>query len=344
MANVDAEVVFCANPDCRVAETGRCVEGFELGVCPHYGRGAGEGGEGEPSGKGKPVEREGDSTRLAAAETLELSEASRLLRAGEGRVIAILGPTASGKTSLIASLYDLFQEGAVGGVEFSGSQTLHAFERTCHDARMGSRRGEPHMSCTPRGEVQFYHLEVGGGIARDGLSLIVGDRAGEEYLEAADDASVATAFSEVVRANSLTVLVDGERLLDAGARHNLSSEIKLILQALRDGGAMRAGSRLALVLTKLDAVRESPHSERAARDFDRLFVDLRRLFRDVLSTVEQFQIAAAPKTVALPRGTGIPELLSFWLQQAVAPAKHDRPPPQFDRAFARLLPVNESAE
>ena len=43
----------------------------------------------------------------------------------------------------------------------------------------------------------------------------------------------------------------------AGARHNVRSEIVLMLQALHDGDALRVGSRLALVLTKLDAVQDS---------------------------------------------------------------------------------------
>jgi Double-GTPase 2 len=343
MANVHPQVV-CANPECRVTETGRCVEGLKLETCPRYGHEVIEAGEADAGDFEERLENKEKSIALPKAQTLKTAEASSLLRAGDGRVVAILGPAASGKTSLIASLYDLFQEGPVVGIEFSGSRTLHAFEETCHDARMASRRGEPHMIRTPRGEVRFYHLEIGGGIAGDSLALILGDRAGEEYREAADDASIATAFLEVDRADSLTVLVDGERLLDAGARHNVLGETKLMLQALRDGGALRLGSRLALVLTKLDTVQDSIYAERATRDFDRLSVDVRRLFGDVLSTVERFEIAASPKTGALQRGTGIPELLSFWLRPAVAPTSPPRPAPQFVRAFARVLPLDECAE
>ena len=195
-----------------------------------------------------------------------------------------------------------------------------------------------------RGEVRFYHLEIGGGAAGDGLVLVLGDRAGEEYREAADDTSIATGFAEVLRADLLTVLVDGERLLDAGARHNLRGEITLLLQALRDGESLRAGSRLALVLTKLDAVRASPYAERATRDFDALLADLRRHFGDVLSNIEPFHIAASPKTDLLARGTGVAELLCFWLEPAAEPTHAARPAPAFNRAFARLKPLDEPTE
>ena len=96
------------------------------------------------------------------------------------------------------------------------------------------------MSRTPRGEVRFYHLEIGKRATTENISLLLGDRAGEEYRELADDPSRAVSLAELARADSLTVLVDGERLLDAGARHNLHSEIILMLQGLRAGaGAWR---------------------------------------------------------------------------------------------------------
>ena len=340
----DAGVVVCANPDCRVADTGRCVDGFELDACGSYGHDGDEENDSSAVNDEELVESGVESIQLAVAGTLTPSEASGLLRAGEARVIAILGPPGSGKTSLVASLYDLFQVGPVEGIEFSRSRTLHAFESACHDARSASRRTEPDMNRTPLGGVRFYHLEIGGGDAGECLALIMGDRSGEEYREIANDASSSFAFSEVVRADSLTVLVDGERLLDTGARHNVRSEIVLMLQALLDGDALQLGSRLALVLTKLDAVQESGHAQRAVSDFDSLFNQLRRRFGEALSAIEAFQIAASPKTDRLPRGTGVPQLLSFWLKPAVTPAKPPVPILSFDRAFIGILPLDEPSE
>ena len=48
---------------------------------------------------------------LAKSERLNLEEASAVMRAAPTRVIGIIGPTSSGKTSMIASLCDLFQQG-----------------------------------------------------------------------------------------------------------------------------------------------------------------------------------------------------------------------------------------
>lgn len=336
--NDSGSEITCANPDCRVAETGKCVEGFETGKCPHFGH-----APTDMSADDQAAQKASTTSgiRLPGADTLAAPDAAKLLRAGDARVIAIIGPSDSGKTSLIASLYDLFQEGPVALVEYARSTTLHAFEHTCHDARAASRRKIPHINRTPRGEVRFYHLDVGGGPAGEALTLALADRAGEEYRSTADDASIVTSFPEVRRADSLTVLVDGERLLDTGARHNLRSEIMLILQALKDGGAVQIGQRLALVLTKLDLVQGSPARLRVEADFSVLFDNIVRLFGPMFSKVQKFTIAASPKADTVPRGTGVPELFTFWLQPA-APAPTKAPPKQApSRSFARVQPLAE---
>ena len=331
--NVD---VICANPDCRIAETGKCVEGIETGKCPHFGHAPVDVSEADSENS-----ETSEGVSLPAADTLAVADAAGLLRSGDTRIIAVIGPSDAGKTSLIASLYDLFQEGPVSEIEYARSYTLHAFELACHDARAASRRNVPHISRTPRGEVRFYHLDLGGGPAGSAITLAMADRAGEEYRSAADDASIVTAFPEVCRADSLTVLVDGERLLDAGARHNLRSEIMMILQAFVDGGAVQPGQRLALVLTKMDLVQASPNQARAEGDFAGLNANIERLFGHVFPFIQAFKVAASPKGDAMQRGMGVPDLLTFWLQPAVpAPTS---PPARlaFARAIARLRPLDE---
>lgn len=335
----------CSNPDCRVAETGRCVEGLELSACPNYRQEAFDSLV--EDGLADPVDGHDEVDGIVAlpsAATLSLEEASSVLRQGKSRVVAVLGPSDSGKTSLIASLYDLFQHGPVEGIEFARSRTLHAFEESCHNARAASRRSEPEMNRTPFGEVHFYHLEIGGLPVEEHISLLLGDRAGEEYLAAADDISVVTGFAEVARADVLTVLVDGERLVDTRTRHNLRSDITMVLQALHDGEALSPTTRLALVLTKLDIVSSSEREEQALNDFNTLLEEIQRLFGSSIAEVEPFKIAASPKSFAIRRGTGVSGLLKFWLSPVLTP----KPPVPLQnrsaRFFSMLRPFDDSLE
>lgn len=336
LVDEDATIIQCANPDCRVHETGRCVEGLELGSCSYYGQEPeSEDGEFEDS----ESEELDSSVSLPSSETMTSAEATRILCQIESRVIAVIGPSDSGKTSLIASLFDLLQSGPILGAEFSRSRTLMAFEHTCHDARSASRRSAPHMNRTPIGTASFYHIEV--GIDGKHLALLLGDRAGEEYRVAADDISVVAGFSEVSRADTLTLLIDGERLLDSGARHNLRSDVMMMLQSFQEGGGLHARSRLALVLTKLDAIQSSPHQERALRDFDSLVGSIQQLYSTALLEIAAFQIAASPKSYAIERGTGLPQLLSFWLKPPTFANEVDVDRSICRRAFTSLQPLEE---
>jgi len=313
MTDVDGNIITCSNPECRVGETGKCVEGLELVACQNYGKAAVEPEKIE-SDNAEEKSRTNTVVTLSSAAKLTIPEATRILRQRQCKVIAVIGPHDAGKTSLIASMFDLFQEGPVGGVEFASSKTLHAFELACHDARCTSNRAIPHSERTKHGEgIKFYHLDVRGAAAKEGMTLILGDRAGETYRKATDAVEDAHEFCEVDRADSLTILVDGERLLDSAARHDVRSDIELIVQALVEAEVVLHKPRVALALTKIDAVQKSPHAGRAERDFDNILKSLRSIFAGNFTCIEPFKVAASPKFTNFKRGYGISELLNFWL-------------------------------
>lgn len=335
-AAMSDEAVICSNPDCRVAETGKCVEGLELADCPHYG----ETAEVEETEEG--VEAEAPlGVALPNGAALSLVDAGVLIRRADSRLIALIGPRETGKTSLIVGLYDLFQLGEVDGVGFARSSTLHAFEMACHDARDASRRGVPHTERTQRGEVLFYHLDLDGGTAGDGITLLLADRSGEEYSEVADDVSAAAELAEIRRADAITILIDGGRLLDAGKRHNIKSEVIMILQGLIDAGAISCEQRIGLVLTKLDLIKASTHEARAEEDFTGLRDQILGNFPGIITRLDIFRIAASPSINAGMRGDGVDEVLQFWLQPAPTIATAMITPPRIQRLFGQLRQLSE---
>jgi hypothetical protein len=337
--------VICGNPDCRVADDNKCVEGYDLDKCPFYGRSLEENSEAAEQEKVEKEEEEKENklvgTPLDLALALEVGGATRALRQSASRVIAIVGAQDSGKTSLIAGLYDLFQVGPVAGVSFAGSSTLHALEEVCHDARAASLRDVAHSERTKRGEVKFFHVDLRIPGRPDQIALLIGDRTGEDYEEVADTVANVAPMVELKRAGTVTILVDGKRLCDAAARHDAINALQLIVQGLREGGAFDHRPRLALVLTKHDDVLSSPNVARAMEDVNRILEALRRRHGAAFSKIELFVTAASPKNVEVtPRGTGLPELLAFWLEPTAIP---DIPvqPIASERVFARLEPREE---
>lgn len=327
--------IICANLDCNIAVDGKCIEGLDRESCPNFGR--------------SPPEQEGLSESdtvpaqtfhyLSPSAVLEPAAASRHLAARVSRVVAVIATHDAGKTSLIAAVYDAFQRGPVAGMAFAGSSTLHSFELACHDSRSASRREEASIFRTPRGDARYYHVDLCPAAGGEVLTLLIADRAGEEYLVVSHDVANAEPLFEVRRADTLVVLIDGARLTDAKERHNVRAEIEGIIQGLQDGDALNGRQRLAIVLTKKDAVMGSERAAPAQADFSRLVESIRTTFGSGFAEIESFETAASPKVANAKRGQGLPELLTFWLKApvvaAVAPLKA-----QPVRDFERLKEVD----
>lgn len=256
---------------------------------------------------------------FAAGTKLTMRDATALLRRRSCNVIAIVGPYDSGKTSLVASLYDLFQSGPIHSAEFVASRTFHALEMASHHSRIASGRAKPDSERTPVGKAGFYHLDIVPTQQASVVTLLLGDRAGEEYRSAGNDVELAGEFPELARANVITLLVDGERLIDLETRHNVPTQIEGMLRAFVEAGVTSTTQYVALVLTKLDAVNGSDQANTVHTHFDNLLERLRTRYGRHFAAVESFEVAAAPRIEGVPRGTGMADLLTFWLSTSLVP-------------------------
>lgn len=334
MNNPTPQPVRCGNPGCKVAETGKCIEGLDPPSCANYGK--------EPRSTEESTERTNDPVEIqtiqfSSASHLSTDEATQLLGRYPTQVVAILGPHDAGKTSLIARVYEMFQRGPILGYAFAGSRTLHAFEWVCHDSRSASERDTPDTERTKRGDVNFYHLDVGHPASDTITTLLLADRAGEEYREAADNISRARELDELRRANVITLLVDGERLSNLRTRHSVVQQVSDMLLAIHQAGVLSPHQRLALVLTKLDLVQESAQHDQAIAGFSELHSDLEKKYATTVSQVAKYEVAALPKSPTVGAGYGVAGLFEYWLQIPfpVACSREERQVP--DRAVDRYV-------
>jgi len=329
----------CSNEECKVAVDGKCVEGYSLDECPHATRLSVD----DISEVGEDVLSPAPPTvlNLSLGDALDREDASALQCRRTSRTIGIIGPNNSGKTSLVAGVYDLLQGGPVGGVSFAGSSTLIGFEKICHNARAASRRDAPHTERTIAGaDATFLHLDLrpnGGEV----MSVFIGDRSGEDYLAAADDLTRAGDFFEIRRADVVTLLVNGEHLVSSEHRHEAKAATPQIVDALIESRALRLGCRLAIVLTKEDSVLASANADRAHREFGDLVEAIKSTHGGYLGEVGSFVVAASPRdSTHVKRGEGVDQLLSYWLAAAPAPRSVQRPKTESSRMID-LLDANE---
>jgi hypothetical protein len=326
--------ICCGNPVCKVAENDQCIEGLVPASCPHYGK---TPTPAEDAAAESEVPPPPPTVRFSDAEKLSLDRATQLLRQRPSRVVAILGPEKSGKTTLIAGLYGKFLNAPFASFEFARSTTLHAFESACHLSRLASGRATPDTERTKHGAFGFFHLDLAHTETQECHTLLLGDRAGEEYMAATNTVAAAQAFAEVQRATTITLLVDGAQLARIEHRHNIIGDVELLLQALMEAGVIGLSQQLAIVLTKLDLVDAAPDAARARAAFDGLVKSLTNRYTDTFASIKVFLTAASPASTTTPQGLGIDELLHYWMKPPLhLPNPPSRPPVTPWRAIGRF--------
>lgn len=232
----------------------------------------------------------------------------------------------------------------MGNYAFAGSSTLHAFERACHDARAASNRDESHMERTDRGPETYFHLDLADVSREEKQTALFANRDGEAYMDTQANPDLAVGYPELRRCDTLTVLADGMKLLDDSERHQVLNDVCLTIRAFEEAGQTRSWQQLAIVLTKIDAVRKADNTangERAVRHFERIVADVREEFSHRFVDVQSFHVSASPKGEIGERGEGMEDLLTYWMNEPKR-FKHAGSASQVEpsvRAFGRLRPI-----
>jgi hypothetical protein len=188
---------------------------------------------------------------------LKVQEASAIARQAFTNVVLFAGTVKSGKTTLLASLYLLFQKGPFAGYLFAGSDTLIGFETRNYFALCASNRTEP---TTPRTIVSEYlHLRVRhddlSGVARD---VLLCDLSGEDFREAKDSTDACRRLEIIRRADYFVLLVDGEKLCDSTQRNRSKNEPITLLRNSLDSEMLSSDSSVDVLFTKWDLIEADP--------------------------------------------------------------------------------------
>lgn len=280
-------------------------------------------------------------------EALEGQEALAVTQAVPARVVVVAGPAESGKTTLVAGLYEMFHLGPFAGYLFAGSRTLVGFERRCHLARRASGLETPDTERTSRSSGQpMLHLRVRPD-GRAAADLLITDIYGEAFRHAADSTDECQRLGVLRRADHVAVLLDGARLAALKTRQQPFVEADALLRSCEDAGMLDSTSQVQVVVTKADLLRAD--GEAGGRRFvaDRLkWLSDRHAPR--LGRLATFEVAVRPTVESgLGVGHGLSPLFTEWVEQprrAVGVRSVARPAElhsEYDR-FARAWPVASS--
>lgn len=316
----DSMSIRCAQDGCTVPSGGRCLEGFHPPVdCPFYGRSAPVPAVVDPSEEeDDPVRSEGLPESgwhsLPSGLQMDASSAAAIMKQARSRVVVLAGGTESGKTTLLASLFDCFHDGTFAGFRFAGSRTLVAFEQRCHLSRLASMADRPRTPRTVLGTSGFLHLrlqsegETGG--TRD---LLFWDFTGEVFQRARDSAAEARKLQVIRRADHFVLLVDGEQLVSPAARHKAASDARTLLRSLLDADVLLPHTNVQIVISKWDVIQSAGGDAPVHAFLEAFRAQIRSEFEGRIPKMDFHETAARPDTPVLPFAYGLQRLTRAWV-------------------------------
>lgn len=209
-----------------------------------------------------------DTTAPWSGQHVQYGQLEEVTRRSLPRLIAVLGPQASGKTSFLASLFLQIANGQYGTLpyRFASSRTLLAFDQLVVRANQWS--GLPHAQIVDHTSndagSQFLHLgfrPLKQGSSTPGLEprhvdVLLSDIAGERAMSWSQKASgeAATTMAFVRHADAVLVLIDADRLSGPDGRAydgEIAGLLRRVASVVR-GAPQRP--RISMVFTKIDRI------------------------------------------------------------------------------------------
>jgi hypothetical protein len=261
------------------------------------------------------AEQEGEGG-FARGEALVPRDAGRIAAQSRATVVVLLGGPNSGKTTLLASIYERFGRGRLNGHWFLGSRTLHGFEKRCYRSLHGDGPGGELDGRTAQDAPPWLHIRAARQERPERVfEILLGDFSGEHHsTPIANGSRSATDFPDLRRADHVCITIDGGKMASHGHEAEHRFVVDLARGLLKDPDAIADASAISLVVTKWDLVTQDADGRSAVEE---LFDELRLVFSD--REVGFIETAARSSVEEFPIGFGVGDLLARWTD---SPALH----------------------
>jgi len=205
----------------------------------------------------EPVEEaEAEYIELFSGAALSATDAEVITLRSRTHLVVFAGAEGSGKTTVLASIYERLNQGAFAEFKFAGSRSLLGFEEICHLNRLASGRTQPETRRTPvTDETKYYHLALRAvEPSATRRNVLLSAMSGELFRMARDSQEDAERLTFLHRADTIVVLVDGERLATPAQRTSAQADAADILESLLDASMVSPSCRVEIVFSKLDRI------------------------------------------------------------------------------------------
>jgi hypothetical protein len=214
---------------------------------------------------------------VISGEAMTLEEARGLRRGRGARLVLLMGESGTGKTGLLVSLWQRMQNGrGLAEHRLAGSRTALGFERRAHGARIDSGQLHERFPPTLDEDAFLLHMRVRSPEG-ELVELVFADIGGGVFERVREGRPLLQELPLAAHGDRFIVVLDGEALSIPGESEIAATRAMRQIVALRTSGALRASARMAIALTKADAVsaageqairRHEPHLLSVAREID----------------------------------------------------------------------------
>lgn len=290
-----------------------------------------------------PVEEaESEFIELFSGAVLGATDAEIVTLRSRTHLVVFAGAEGSGKTTVLASLYERLNQGPFAGFRFAGSRSLLGFEEICHLNRLASGEAQPDTQRTRlTDETKYYHLALRGSepsaARRD---VLLSAMSGELFRMAKDSQEDAERLTFLRRADTIVVLVDGERLANIAQRTSAQADAADILESLLDANMVAPICRVEIVFSKLDRITAA--GQAALEFLAKTQEKFEAKFRDRVPHLAFRQIAARPAPSLEQKSSdgGLAEAFISWMTIIPPSAQDEHPgvpaPSRDEREFSKF--------
>ncbi|MRX42062.1 hypothetical protein GJU43_22535 [Flavobacterium sp. LC2016-23] len=327
-----SDVRACVQAGCNVREDGSCLEGLEHLECPHFYWSEDDEEIEQDIDSETPSVVVKNSNKINVFEGAELSvgEISSITHKYSCGLIVILGDLGCGKTTLLATIFDLFQIGYLKNYLFAGSMTQKGFELRCHLSRMLSGGTKPETERTKTREFKILHIGIKSVEHSFVKHFLLSDISGETIQEARNSSSTMKEQLSIVKlANHIIYIIDGEKL--AGSlRASTIMDSELFIQSALDNNIFTRETILNILISKWDMLENS-----TSFNLESVLINkIKNRFESNLNAINFKKIASRPaqeNSSNIDLGFGVEELINDFMIRPTMQKKLNLPMEKSDR-------------